>query len=68
MPLYVFVIEDGNGMSNVVAFALLASEDANTFNWMLSTLRADQPNTFDSIQACMADKARHLSGRSAAKR
>ena len=62
MPLYLFIVEDSMGLSEIVGVALLVLEDRVTLSWLLEKLKSENSNHF-KIRVFMADKdlnERHL--------
>ena len=55
LPTYLFLSEDSNGQSEIVAVSLLVSEDAEDITWMLETFKKFNV-TWQSTRVIMADK------------
>ena len=55
LPLYVLLIEDGNGLSEIIAIWLVADESETTIQSMADLLIKHNPCTKD-IKVVMADK------------
>ena len=53
-PLFIFLVEDGLGLSEICGAALLANEDESSLRWMLKCLRSN-PKWCD-IKGFMTDK------------
>lgn len=57
LPVYIHMIEDGNGQSEVVVTALLVSEDSVTMHWLMETFNSQNLES-EGINVVMADKER----------
>lgn len=55
LPLYVMLVIDGNGESEVAGLMLVADEDANTIKQMTSFFKAHNPS-WEKIDCVMTDK------------
>ena len=55
MPLYIFLVEDGNGESDVVGMFLAAKEDASTIEKMIKLFKKYNAN-WTKISTIMSDK------------
>ena len=55
LPLYLMLVEDSMGNSEVVGVALLVVEDHETMSWFLETFKSEN-KTSNSIRIFMADK------------
>lgn len=55
LPLYVFLIEDGNGLSEIIAIWLIADESGTTIESMTDVFTKHNPCSKD-IKVVMADK------------
>ena len=54
-PLYIFLVEDGLGLSEICGAALLANEDESSLRWLLSTFKESNPRSSE-IRGFMTDK------------
>ena len=55
LPTYLFLSEDSNGQSEIVAASLLVSEDAEGITWMLEAFKKIYV-AWESTRVIMADK------------
>ncbi|XP_039300754.1 uncharacterized protein LOC120356037 [Nilaparvata lugens] len=55
IPLYILIVEDGNGNSEIVALMLLASEDALTIDKMVEVFKKHNP-AWENTVTIMTDK------------
>lgn len=55
MPLYVLLIEDGNGLSEVAAIGLLANEQQETLSWFFEMFKKHNPAS-SQTKTFMTDK------------
>lgn len=56
LTLMIFLVEDGNGSSEVVGAALISSEDYETFHWLLSCFKTENAEACSKIKCWMSDK------------
>ena len=54
IPVYILLVEDGMGLSEIAGVALLATEDAESLQWLFDTMKLKNPT--DNIRVFMADK------------
>lgn len=54
-PIYLMLVEDSNGLSEIVTVCILVSEDAKSIEWMLETFKKFNSRCCD-IRVVMADK------------
>lgn len=54
-PVYLMVVEDPNGCSEVAGVCILVSEDRDSINWMLNSFKKAHKK-FDQIKCVMTDK------------
>lgn len=55
LPIYLMLVEDSNGLSEIVTVCILVSEDAKSIEWMLETFKKFNSRCCD-IRVVMADK------------
>lgn len=55
MACFLVLIEDGNGLSEIVAVGLFATEDGETLQWFFEAFKESNPS-WASIRVTMADK------------
>ena len=55
LPIYLMLVEDSNGLSEVIATCILVCEDVESIRWMLEVFKKHNPN-WNSIRVVMADK------------
>ena len=55
LPIYLMLVEDSNGQSEIVAVCILVSEDTESIQWMLEVFKSHNP-MWSNIQVIMADK------------
>lgn len=55
LPVYLMIVEDSNGQSEIVAVCILVSEDSTSIAWMLETFKKKNCN-WSSTRVVMADK------------
>ena len=55
LPVYIFVCEDSNGQSEIVAVCLIVAEDAESIAWMLNSFK-EHNDEWEKIRVVMADK------------
>lgn len=54
-PVYLMVVEDPNGCSEVAGVCILVSEDRESINWMMNSFKTAHPK-WDQIKCVMTDK------------
>lgn len=54
LPVYVFMVEDSMGLSEVVAVALLVNETRETVSWLVNRFKSN--NNTSGLRVVMADK------------
>ena len=54
-PVYLFVSEDSNGLSEVVGMGMLVTEDAASLSWLVETFKLKNP-AVERTRLVMADK------------
>ncbi|XP_065886150.1 zinc finger SWIM domain-containing protein 3-like isoform X3 [Dysidea avara] len=55
VPIYLFLCEDSNGLSEVVGVAMLVTEDADGMQWMVDAFKKYN-SRWEKIRVVMADK------------
>ena len=55
IPVYLMLVEDSNGQSEIVAVCLLVSEDRDSLCWMFEAFKKLNPE-WDHVRVAMADK------------
>jgi zinc finger SWIM domain-containing protein 3 len=55
LPVYLMLVEDSNGLSEIVAVCILVSEDTEGIQWMIEQFKKHNRN-WDDIRVIMADK------------
>ena len=55
-PAPIFVIEDGNGATEIVCFSLVTHEDESTMKWVIEVFFEIHASAFPRIEVFMADK------------
>lgn len=55
LPIYLMLVEDSNGQSEIVTVCMLASEDTEGIQWMMEVFKKHNPNWNDT-RVVMADK------------
>ena len=54
-PVYIFLCEDSNGMSEIVGLGMLVTEDEESLKWLIDTFKLKNPSVMHS-RLVMADK------------
>ena len=55
LPVYLFLVEDSNGQSEIVAVCLLVAEDHDSMCWMFESFKKLNPE-WSQVRVVMADK------------
>ena len=55
VPIYLFLCEDSNGLSEVVGIAMLVTEDADGMQWMVDVFKKHN-SRWEKIRVVIADK------------
>lgn len=54
-PVYIFLVEDSNGGSDIICITLLMYEDSNSLKWMCETFKSNNQQ-WSNIKTIMTDK------------
>lgn len=56
LPVYLFLVEDGNGRSTVVGVGILVNEDEESLNWLIGSLVSKCSDLPQHVDVIVTDK------------